>query len=93
MNTEKRLQRINNAYDGSGDKELALFFTDRWVLYVGNPSMHVRLGEVEGEHCFEGFNLEDVLIAAEDELLSNVEDERGTAVAHSDLLEGLGSDD
>lgn len=73
MNTEKRLQRINSAYDGSGDKELALFFTDRWVLYVGNPSDYVRLGEVEGEYCFEGFNLEDVLNAAEDELLSNNE--------------------
>ena len=73
MATERRLKRINNAYDGSGDKELALFFTDRWVLYVGNPSMHVRLGEVEGEHCFEGFKLDDVLSAAESELLYNTE--------------------
>ena len=71
MNTERRLKRINSAYNGNGDKELALFLTDRWVLYVGNPSDHVRLGEVEGDHCFEGFKLEDVLSAAENELLSN----------------------
>ena len=73
MNTERRLKRINNAYSGNGDKELALFFTDRWVMYVGNETP-VMLGECEGSHCYEGFKLEDVLSAAESELLSNVED-------------------
>ena len=71
MNTEQRLKRINEAYYGNGDRELALFFTDRWLLYVGNTLRHVRLGEVEGEHCFEGFSLEDVLNAAEGELIQS----------------------
>ena len=73
MNTEKRLRRINDAYNGNGDKELALFYSKgRWMMYVGNKSP-VMLGECEGEHCFEAFKLEDVLSAAENELLSNIE--------------------
>lgn len=69
---ENRLKQIYDAYNGNGNKEIALFLTDKWTLHVGNPSIHVQLGEVKGEHCFEASSLQEVLSAAENELLHSL---------------------
>lgn len=48
MNIEEELYKL--VKNKSGNNELAIFYDEEnWVIYLGNPSKHVNLGEVSGE--------------------------------------------
>ena len=70
MKTEDRLKRILNAYDGTCDREFAIFSNGtEWGLSIGPLSTHVMLGECSGDCEFEAETLDECLRMAEERFL------------------------
>ena len=61
MDIEKEIQAIVHAK--TGNKEIAFFYDPdtEWTFSVGNPSIHVMLGEVGGETETRGKTMEEVI--------------------------------
>ena len=61
MNIEKQIKEIIKLKPDN--KELAIFYDgeSEWMMSLGNKSVHVMLGEVEGEINVTGDSIEDVM--------------------------------
>lgn len=64
-------EKIREWYDQHGDAALFLRYDYIWELHIGNPSGHVRLGEVGGIYETSGATIAECVDAME-ELLAGV---------------------